>query len=145
VFKLKLLFSIFLIFCTLCAILAITNKPVLAEPQLQDITWQWFSLNETEPASQSVVPKPENYLLTFTESGALQIKADCNMAQGTYSVDDKKLSIILGPSTMAACGDQSLDIMFLDLLGRIESYTFENDTLILNLQDGKGYMTFKRN
>ena len=99
---------------------------------------------ETEPATQSVVPQPENYTLTFAEDGALKIKADCNMAQGTYSVEDKKLSIVLGPTTMAACDDQSLDIMYLGLLGRVGSYAFNDDKLILNLPEGKGQMTFNK-
>jgi len=115
-----------------------------AETSLLETTWKWYSLVESQPAALSLTPEPAKYTVTFTENGALQIKADCNMAQGSYTGKEPKLSIMLGPSTMAACGERSLDIMYLSLLGRVESYTLKEDKLILNLQDDKGHMTFKR-
>ena len=36
------------------------------------------------------------------------MKADCNQAAGTYTVDGAKLTINVGPVTLAACGPDSL-------------------------------------
>jgi hypothetical protein len=69
--------------------------------QIANIVWQWSDLVETMPASQSVVPDPQNYTLTFLPDGTVSIKADCNMLGGTYTLDGGSLAIQLGPSTMA--------------------------------------------
>jgi len=109
-----------------------------------DHPWQWASLTETEPASQSVVPDPENYTLTLQADGILSIKADCNMVSGSYVLDSNALTIELGPSTMAFCGEQSLDLLFLEMLDRVESYTLENDRLVLILENDTGKMMFNQ-
>ena len=112
-----------------------------AQP-ITDITWQWTQLVETQPASQSLVPDSENYTLLLNEDGTVNIKADCNMVGGSYTLDGSELTIGQGPSTMAYCGEQSLDVLFLQILSNVESYTVEDGHLILNLKDGSGTMTF---
>ncbi len=112
--------------------------------ELLGTVWQWSSLVETEPAAQSVVPHPENYTLVFQPDGALDIQADCNEVRGSYIQEGNALTIELGPSTMAYCGEQSSDQQYLDLLGRVSSYTVENERLVLNLEDGAGKMMFDR-
>ena len=114
-----------------------------AEAPIVDKEWQWVSLKETLPASQSVVPQPENYTLYLGSDGELSIKADCNMVGGSYEMADSSLQIILGPSTMAFCGEDSLDTQYLELLGRVTSYAVEEDHLILKLADDAGEMTFR--
>jgi heat shock protein HslJ len=111
---------------------------------IKDITWQWAALVENQPAAQSVVPDPENYTLLLNADGTLSIQADCNMVGGSYTVDGDSLTLELGPSTMAYCGEQSLDTMFLELLTNVESYTIESDQLVLSLQNDAGEMTFNK-
>jgi heat shock protein HslJ len=64
------------------------------------------------------VDYPENYTITFNEDGTLTGKADCNNFAGTYSTDGG-FFITLGPSTMAFCGETSLDTQYLQLLGEV--------------------------
>jgi len=109
---------------------------------ITDTDWQWSEMFETEPASQSLVPHPENYTLRLSSDGSLSIKADCNMVGGSYSLDGSTLSIELGPSTLAFCGEESLDQLFLGFLSNVESYTIEDGQLVLELKDGAGQMTF---
>jgi hypothetical protein len=45
---------------------------------------------------------------------------------------------------MAYCGEQSSDQQYPDLLGRVSSYTVEDERLMLNLRDGAGKMMFDR-
>jgi heat shock protein HslJ len=115
-----------------------------SDANIAGVEWQWSGLVETEPAAQSVVPHPENYTLVFQPDGALDVKADCNMVGGSYTLEGNALTIELGPSTMAYCGEQSSDQQYLDLLGRVSSYTVENERLMLNLRDGAGKMMFDR-
>ena len=117
-----------------------TTAPPIAG--IQDTVWQWADLVETQPASQSVVPNPENYAIVFASDGTAHIQADCNMVKGTYTEEGDQLTIELGPSTMAFCGDESLDQQFLGLLITVGSYALEDGWLKLNLIEGAGSMGF---
>ena len=110
---------------------------------ITDTTWQWASMVETEPASQSVVPNPENYTMLLKTDGTFSMKADCNMVAGSYTLDGSSLTFQPGPSTMAYCGDQSLDQLYLQSISNVASYSVTNGDLILELKDGAGTMTFK--
>jgi heat shock protein HslJ len=105
------------------------------------ITWQWTELVETAPAAQSVVPNPENYTLLLLPDGTLSIKADCNGVGGSYTLEGNALTIALGPSTMAYCGEQSLDQLYLGLLDSVDGYNIQDGRLVLSLQNGAGTMT----
>jgi len=113
-----------------------------AEAQVVNIVWEWSDLVETLPASQSVVPDPQNYTLTFLPDGTVSIKADCNMVGGTYTLDSGLLAIQLGPSTMAFCGEQSLDQQYLALLGQADAASMAGERLFLHLAGDAGQMGF---
>jgi heat shock protein HslJ len=110
---------------------------------ITEINWQWVSLSETEPASLSITPDPENYTLTLLPDDTLSIKADCNMVKESYELVDSLISIELGPSTRAFCGEQSLDVQYLQLLSEVENYTTEDGQLVLELIEDAGEMIFK--
>ena len=107
------------------------------------IQWQWAELTETEPASQSVVPDPENYVLVLNDDGSASIKADCNQVQWTYTLDGTSLTFnTLGPSTMAFCGEDSLDPLFLGKLGTGGTVGVEDGRMVLELNENAGRMVF---
>jgi heat shock protein HslJ/uncharacterized protein YraI len=116
--------------------------PTQAGISLTGVQWGWTELTETQPASQSIIPDPENYTLVFQPDGGLQILADCNSAFGSYSFDGENMSIEIGVSTSAECGAESLSALFLDLLGRVGSYEVSQDELVLNLAEVAGTMRF---
>ena len=64
------------------------------------------------------MPNPANYTISFYPDGTLSGKADCNTFNGTYS-QQNGFSIKLGASTMASCGEASLDQQYLNLLGNV--------------------------
>jgi len=104
--------------------------------------WQWASMETTVPASQSVVPDPQNYTITFNTDGSVAIKADCNQVGGTYVASGSDLTITLGPSTMAYCGDASADTIFLASLSEVAAYSIANNELTLAFPHGGGQMHF---
>jgi heat shock protein HslJ len=107
------------------------------------IQWQWAQLTETEPASQSVVPDPENYVVVLNADGTASLKADCNQVQWTYTVEGDSLTFnTLGPSTLAFCGEDSLDQLFLGKLGMGGTYSVEEGRLVLELNENAGRMVF---
>ena len=91
--------------------------PTPANP-IQGIVWQWTSLTDQTTGKTDTVPSPEKYTIVFNADGTLNGQADCNTFTGTYS-QANGLVITLGASTMAACGDASLDQQYLQLLGAI--------------------------
>ena len=107
-------------------------------------TWQWTASTETVPASQSVVPDPENYTITFNADGTAAIKADCNDLTATYTTDGSSMTIKLGASTLAMCAEGSLDAIYTAGLAKVATYAVSGDELTLTFADDAGTMTFKK-
>jgi heat shock protein HslJ len=116
--------------------------PVQAGTSLTGVQWGLTELTETQPASQSIIPDPENYTLVFQPDGGLQILADCNSGFGSYTIDGDSMTIEIGVLTTAVCGAESLSSLFLDLLERVGSYELSQEELVLNLAEVAGTMRF---
>ncbi len=82
------------------------------------IVWQWTSVTNQTTKETTTVPTPQNYTITFNTDGTLTGKADCNNFTGTYS-QQNGFTIKLGASTMAFCGEASLDQQYLHLLSNV--------------------------
>ena len=98
--------------------------------------WLWTSF--TDPVEQFDVETPENYTITFNSDGTVNVKADCNTVLGTYTADDNgSLSIELGPMTLVACPPESRGDEFVQKLGFVSNFFFENGFLYLDtMADG---------
>lgn len=106
-------------------------------------TWQWNAWTTVTPQAQEDVRDPSSYTIEFLEDGTFQAKADCNTVAGTYTTSaSQALKITPGPSTLAACPDDSLSSMFVEKLALATGYTFFRSEMTINLQD-LGSMTFK--
>jgi len=108
-----------------------------------NIVWQWSDLVEQAPASQSVVPNPENYTINFKDDGTVDIKADCNQVSGKYTWG-QDLKIELGPSTMAEGDEQSLSQQYLDLLSQVVTGGPDAGRLFLETAGGAQRMGFDK-
>jgi heat shock protein HslJ len=82
------------------------------------VEWQWQSVIDQSTQETTDVPNPENYTITFNEDGTFEGTADCNNIAGSWS-DDSGFSITVGPSTLAFCGEESLDTVYVGLLDSI--------------------------
>ena len=109
--------------------------------ELTGKTWQWTGSTTKVPASQSVVPDPENYTITFSTDGTFASKADCNQVSGEYTSSGSSLTITLGPTTLMACPEGSQDALFLDGLGKAASYSISGTDLTITDSD-EGTMQF---
>ncbi len=109
---------------------------------LTGTVWQWSASTTTAPASQSVVPDPENYTIEFMDDGTFSAKADCNQLNGSYqSAGGGALTITPGAMTMAACPPESLSDLYVAGLAATTSYAIANGQLTLTTTDGT--MTFE--
>ena len=106
-------------------------------------TWEWTAMKETEPMAQSVVPNPADYTITFKKDGTFTGQADCNQISGTYTAADGQASLVLGPTTLAECGPESLYDLFLATLAAVDGYIRAGNELTLTFGGGAGEMMFK--
>jgi heat shock protein HslJ len=139
--------NLFAILMAVCLLVGAGQMAPAAWAQSADeitgIQWQWAQLTETEPAAQSVVPDPENYVLILNADGSVNLKADCNMVRWTYTLEGDVLTFnTLGPSTLAFCGEDSLDTKFLEMLGKGGTVSLEDGRLVLTLSENAGTMVF---
>jgi heat shock protein HslJ len=103
--------------------------------------WQLAEIQYMNDTSKTPLD-PAQYTVEFLADGALNIKADCNNASGTYTVAEPSLSIVLGPMTLAACPPESLSDEFVKNLGIAASYLFEGDDLFIATQMDVAIMKF---
>ena len=85
---------------------------------ITDIEWQWELVKDQPAGETTTIADPENYTLVFRDDGTFSGKADCNEIGGTYT-QEGGFFLTLGPSTMAFCGDDSLDQLYLELLDNV--------------------------
>lgn len=116
---------------------------VPAEATLTNVSWQWFELVETDPASQSVIPNPESYVIIFLNDGTFDILADCNFGNGTYALDGNNVSITIEAITEIECEPGSLSDQFVELLGNVATYELSLTKLNLNLAEDAGRLGFE--
>ena len=106
-------------------------------------TWQRQEFQDSAGANNITMSDPENYTLTLQEDGTAAIKADCNQAMWSYELEGSNLTFnTLGPSTLAACGEDSLDQVYLERLGDTATYVMADGKLHLNLKMDAGNMVF---
>lgn len=110
---------------------------------IQGTSWEWTAMKETAPASQSVVPNPASYIITFNNDGTMTGQADCNKFTGIYSAANGQAGLQFGPTTMAECGPESLYNIFLGNLASVDGYRLQGNELTLTFGGGAGEMMFK--
>ena len=107
-------------------------------------TWRLVSITTQTPSFSAIVPAEAmvNYTIEFNDDGTFSAKADCNQVAGTYTIQDSGvMTIAPGPSTMAFCGEESLDVAYVAALGQAGSYTIAENQLTITLLDD-GTLTF---
>ncbi|MCB0124092.1 MAG: META domain-containing protein, partial [Caldilineaceae bacterium] len=113
------------------------GERVTSAIELTTNPWLWTSF--TDPVEQFDIETPENYTVTFNTDGTVNIKADCNNASGSYTADDNgSLAIEIGPMTMAACPPDSRSDEFVQKLGFVANFFFENGFLYLDMMADGG-------
>jgi len=135
------------ILCGIVTVCLIISQAVIfagGPPNPEDITgveWQWQqSLYSND--QKAVPPAPAHYTITFQPDGTLNLRADCNRAGGTYTIQNKSIAIQVTHSTMAMCPPDSLDANFLKDLDAAVIYFFNDGNLYVDLKYDSGTMKF---
>ena len=141
--KKKLHILSLIVICILLALLAAGCSTNSTPTTIQGIVWQWTSVTDQTTKETTTVSNPENFTITFFEDGTLTGRADCNNFGGTYS-QENGFTITLGPSTMAYCGEESMDQQYLQLLSSIAAGGPDGEgNLALETAGGAQRMLFK--
>lgn len=114
-------------------------------PTLTGTVWEWVGTVYNDDRHVGVTD-PRKYTVQFRGDETLHVKADCNQKGGTYSTsaEDRRLSIEITHSTMAACPEGSLEEVFVRGLTAAAGYFIENGNLNLDLKYDSGTMRFSR-
>jgi heat shock protein HslJ len=135
--------SVLLVAAAACVPMPTSTPTPAAGDSIQGIVWQWTSVTNQTTKETVTVSNPESYTILFNADGTLTGKADCNSFTGTYS-QQNGFSIKLGASTMAYCGEASLDQQYLQLLGSVAAGGPDGaGNLALETAGGEQRMLFK--
>ena len=85
---------------------------------ITNIVWQWTSVENRTTSDTTKVATPQDYTIIFRDDGTLSGQADCSTFTGTYS-QDGGFFVTATPDVMAACGGDSLDQQYYELLDDI--------------------------
>ncbi len=113
-----------------------------AAPEFVGVTWNWEEFIDNAGVQNVKVADPANYTVTFAEDGTVAMKADCNQAVGSFSLDGSNLAVTLGPVTLAMCSAESLGEEFLVHLTSVATAGIEDGKLLLDLMADGGTMIF---
>jgi heat shock protein HslJ len=103
--------------------------------------WMWLEfLENNDTITQPDMPG--NYTLEFLPDGALTVQADCNNANGRYSVSGNQLDMEILATTLAACPPGSLSDEYILLLNDAVAFIREGEFLFIDIMLDTGTMKF---
>jgi len=119
-----------------------TSTPVPGA-DVMDILWQWISLQESNPAGQSVIADPENYDLVLLPDFTFTAMADCVSVGGTYEITATELAFEIEPYAAIACPPGSLSDQYIQLLGGADAWALINGQFFIGIGEGAAVMGFQ--
>lgn len=144
--KLIILLTATLLFVAACTTqLDDTSKSDLelnADSDISGITWLWERFDDTAEINNIVVDDPTLYTFLLNADGTYTVKADCNLASGSYTLEGNSIKFEAGPTTLAECGPESLYNDFLIDLSNVVTFVIDGNKLYLNLWADAGNMVF---
>jgi heat shock protein HslJ len=111
-------------------------------PNIFGLKWQYEQYQDMAELNDMTVSNPENYELVLWTDATYNIKADCNVGNGSYTISGTSLSLMPGPMTLTQCDPDSLDNQNLEQLSYVRTYVTDDGKLVLDLFADAGNMIF---
>ena len=108
------------------------------------MTWLWERFDDAAGSNNIVVDDPTLYTLVLNADGLYQVKADCNLASGSYTLEGNSIIFEAGPATLAECEPESLYNTFLTNLANVATFAIDGENLVLHLGADAGSMVFSQ-
>lgn len=109
---------------------------------LQSSVWRWVHSVVNDDTFVTPVDR-DRYTISFAAGGTFSARADCNQLSGTYRQLGRRLTLQMGPMTLAACPPGSKADDFVQQLGAVVSQAGTDTALVLNLRQDSGSMVFE--
>ena len=122
--------------------LAGDHGSAVLQGSLPGVVWEWQQFMGSDDSLRSP-EAPERYTIEFMAEGDVAIRADCNRGRGTYTVDQPRIDITVGPTTRAMCPPESMSHAFLKDIDAFSSFVFRDGNLYLALPIDGGISEFK--
>jgi heat shock protein HslJ/uncharacterized lipoprotein YbaY len=123
-----------------------TNTPAAQPPVAPagptGTIWIWQRFVSSVEKDSFLLPFPAAYRLELLPDGNFAFQADCNTGSGSYAVAGSRLTLNLGPMTLAECQPGSKYGQFVQMLGQVATYVVKDDALTLNLKMDGGDLVF---
>lgn len=106
---------------------------------LTGTTWYLVSGSEANPAWQWSVPPDaqSRYTVRFEGDSTFASRADCNQVAGSWAAaGSDRITITPGLTTLASCGELSLDVLYTGLLRQASRWQVASTGMTLTLADG---------
>lgn len=120
------------------------DLPVVPTPapanSLVGPTWQWAST--VTPVEVITAADPTRYTIQFLADGTAAIQADCNRVVAQYTTDGQSITITPGPTTLAACPEDSQGDLFVQQLSNAAVFFFQGNELLIDQFASSGTMRF---
>lgn len=115
---------------------------VAGDSALVGTTWELQQIQFND--GRLLIPEsPSNYTVEFSDAGEVFVQADCNRAIGGFTqAEDSRISITMGPTTLAACPPNSISGEFLRALDNANLHFFQGGDLFIDLMFDSGTMQF---
>jgi heat shock protein HslJ len=129
------------IFSVTSALQVSEREPELSASSTSLYSNSWVLTETSAIQGEAVVPKADDFVLTFTKEGRYTSTTDCNSLTGEFVIDNEVLSLASPISTKMYC-EGSQEGAYIALLGLVNSYAIDGTTLRLNLNRDAGTMIF---
>lgn len=108
---------------------------------IESVTWKWASFSD--PVQSYNIDNPDNYTITVSSDGKLNIVADCNSANTTVKIEGNSVSVQEPVAmTMAMCPPESKSDEFIKNLTNAATYFIKDGVLYVDLFADSGTMVF---
>ena len=116
--------------------------PEAAETGITGIEWLWIFF--ADPAEGLIpIDEPKNYTFALLTNSEVLIKADCNKAEGIYSIEESAITISIEVTTSENCGTDSSWEPFVRYLNDAALYFLQEEDLFIDLIYDSGTMRFE--
>ncbi|MCO5203962.1 MAG: META domain-containing protein [Anaerolineae bacterium] len=108
-------------------------EPTATQPTspLAGVVWQWQSVKSS--SGDLPISKPAVYTLELLDDNVVRLQADCNYANGNFSLDGDTIAINVIETTKSVCASGSMSSQFVQFLQAAQRFVREDDTMQLVL------------
>jgi heat shock protein HslJ len=104
-------------------------------------TWRLTALQQS-PGPAVPITDPSLFTATFGADGKVNVKADCNVCNGSYTAQGQQIEIGPMACTLAYCQSAPLDTRYTELLQSATTWSVQG--VVLELRSSQGLLLYRR-